>query len=98
MFGNFGSLYRCAAAHNITREMEEEEERKKNTLNEGAGAIAAARVERVVYGCPDPKGGAAGSVLDVFASAAVNHRVAVTPGVLEKETAAQLRAFFAARR
>ena len=42
MFGNFGSLYRCAAAHNITREMEEEEERKKNTLNEGAGAIAAA--------------------------------------------------------
>ncbi len=63
-----------------------------------AGAIVAARIARVVYGCGDPKGGAAGSVIDVFASAAVNHRVAVTAGVLAEETAAQLRAFFARRR
>ncbi len=63
-----------------------------------AGAIVAARIERVVFGCPDPKGGAAGSVIDVFASEAVNHRVEVTGGVLADETAAQLRAFFAARR
>ncbi len=63
-----------------------------------AGAMVAARVERLVFGCRDPKGGAAGSVLDVFASAAVNHRVDVAAGVLEAETAAQLRAFFAARR
>ena len=63
-----------------------------------AGALAAARVERVVYGCPDPKGGVAGSAIDVLGSAAVNHRVAVTAGVLAEETAAQLRAFFAARR
>jgi tRNA(adenine34) deaminase len=63
-----------------------------------AGAIVAARIARVVYGCRDPKGGAAGSVIDVFASGAVNHRVAVTAGVLEAETAAQLRAFFAAKR
>ena len=35
MFGNFGSLYRCAAAHNITREMEEEEERKKKHIERG---------------------------------------------------------------
>ena len=63
-----------------------------------AGALAAARVERVVYGCPDPKGGAAGSAIDVLGSASVNHRVAVTAGVLAEETAAQLRAFFAARR
>ena len=63
-----------------------------------AGAIAAARIERVVFGCADPKGGAAGSVVDIFGSAVVNHRVAVTAGVLADETAAQLRAFFAARR
>jgi tRNA(adenine34) deaminase len=63
-----------------------------------AGAIAAARIERLVFGCSDPKGGAAGSVIDVFASPAVNHRVAVTGGVLADAAAAQLRAFFAARR
>jgi len=63
-----------------------------------AGAIVAARVARVVYGCRDPKGGAAGSVIDVFASAAANHRVEVVAGVLADETAAQLRAFFALRR
>jgi tRNA(adenine34) deaminase len=63
-----------------------------------AGAIVAARIGRVVFGCRDPKGGAAGSVIDVFASEAANHRVAVTAGVLEAETAAQLRAFFARKR
>jgi len=63
-----------------------------------AGAIVAARIERVVFGCRDPKGGAAGSVIDVFASEAVNHRVSVEAGVLESETAEQLRAFFVGRR
>ena len=63
-----------------------------------AGAIAAARVTRVVYGCADPKGGATGSVIDVLASTAVNHRVEVVRGVLADETAAQLRTFFASRR
>jgi tRNA(adenine34) deaminase len=63
-----------------------------------AGALAAARVERLVFGCADPKGGAAGSVLDVLGSPAVNHRVAVTAGVLEAETAQQLRAYFRAKR
>jgi tRNA(adenine34) deaminase len=63
-----------------------------------AGAIVAARLDRVVFGCRDPKGGAAGSVIDVFASEAVNHRIAVTAGVLESETAEQLREFFSARR
>jgi tRNA(adenine34) deaminase len=63
-----------------------------------AGAIVAARIERVVFGCSDPKGGAAGGVVDLFASAAVNHRPEVTAGVLADETAAQLRAFFASRR
>jgi tRNA(adenine34) deaminase len=63
-----------------------------------AGAIAAARIERLVYGCADPKGGAAGSVLDILRSAAVNHRVDVIEGVLAEETAAQLRGFFAEKR
>jgi tRNA(adenine34) deaminase len=63
-----------------------------------AGAIAAARIERLVFGCADPKGGAAGSALDVFTSAAVNHRVEVTSGVLETETAQQLRDYFRAKR
>jgi tRNA(adenine34) deaminase len=63
-----------------------------------AGAIAAARIDRLVYGCRDPKGGAAGSVIDILGSAAVNHRVEVIDGVLADETAAQLRAFFAKRR
>ena len=63
-----------------------------------AGAIVAARIERLVFGCRDPKGGAAGSAVDVFGSAAVNHRVRVEPGLLEAEAAAQLRAFFARRR
>ncbi len=63
-----------------------------------AGAMVAARVARLVFGCGDPKAGAAGSVIDIFASAAVNHRVEVVRGVLEAETAAQLRSYFAAKR
>ncbi len=63
-----------------------------------AGAIVAARVARLVYGCDDPKAGAAGSVIDAFGSAAAQHRVAVERGVEADATAAQLRAFFAARR
>ncbi|GAC1403019.1 MAG: tRNA adenosine(34) deaminase TadA [Candidatus Velthaea sp.] len=63
-----------------------------------AGAIAAARIERLVFGCPDPKGGAVGGVIDVLASPAVNHRVSVTAGVLEDESAAQLRDYFRRKR
>jgi tRNA(adenine34) deaminase len=63
-----------------------------------AGALAAARIERLVFGCRDPKGGAAGSVIDILGSAAVNHRVDVIDGVLAQETAAQLRGFFAGKR
>jgi tRNA(adenine34) deaminase len=63
-----------------------------------AGALAAARIERLVYGCSDPKGGAAGSVIDILGSAAVNHRVEVIGGVLAEETAAQLRGFFLEKR
>ncbi len=63
-----------------------------------AGAIVHARVERLVFAARDPKTGAAGSVCDVFASVAVNHRVEVEGGVLAERSAALLRGFFRARR
>ncbi len=63
-----------------------------------AGAIVHARVKRLVYGAADPKGGAAGSVFDVFASGKVNHRVIVDGGVLAEECGAVLTEFFRARR
>jgi tRNA(adenine34) deaminase len=63
-----------------------------------AGAIVLARIPNVVFGAPDPKAGAAGSVLDVLAEPALNHRPEVSGGVLEAECAALLRGFFAARR
>ena len=63
-----------------------------------AGAIVLARVPRVVYAAPDPKAGAAGSVLDILAEPRLNHRPAVEGGVLANECAGLLRAFFAARR
>ena len=63
-----------------------------------AGAILHARIARLVYGARDPKTGACGSVVDPFAEPRLNHHTAVTGGVLEEETGAVLRAFFAARR
>lgn len=63
-----------------------------------AGAIVLARIPEVVFGAPDPKAGAAGSVLDVLGEPALNHRPAVRGGVLEDECAAVLRDFFASRR
>lgn len=63
-----------------------------------AGAIVLARIPTVVYGAPDPKAGAAGSVLDVLSEPALNHRPEVVSGVREEECAALLREFFAARR
>lgn len=63
-----------------------------------AGAIVQARIARLVYGAADPKGGAAGSVFDVFGSGKVNHEVAVEGGVLAEDCGAVLRAFFRERR
>jgi len=63
-----------------------------------AGAIVLARIAEVVFGAPDPKAGAAGSVLDVLSEPALNHRPSVTGGVMEDECAALLRDFFQSRR
>ncbi|WP_353431781.1 tRNA adenosine(34) deaminase TadA [Polynucleobacter sp. MWH-UH23A] len=63
-----------------------------------AGAMLHARVERVVYGAPDPKTGAAGSVLDVFSSKQINHQTTVEGGVMGEECGQLLRSFFKERR
>ena len=63
-----------------------------------AGAIVLARIPTVVIGASDPKAGAAGSVLDVLAEPALNHRPEVITGVREPECAAILREFFAVKR
>lgn len=63
-----------------------------------AGAIIHARVKRLVYGAPDPKTGAAGSVFDVFSSGKVNHRVIVEGGLLAAECGTLLTGFFRSRR
>ena len=63
-----------------------------------AGAMVHARVERLVYGADDPKSGAAGSVFNLVRAPELNHQVEVTSGVLAEPCAAQLQAFFRARR
>jgi tRNA(adenine34) deaminase len=63
-----------------------------------AGAIMHARIARVVFGAPDPKTGACGSVVDLFAEARLNHHAVVTGGILADACAEQLRSFFQERR
>ena len=63
-----------------------------------AGAIVLARLGRVVYGAPDPKAGACGSVLDVLGERRLNHRAELTAGVLAEECGELLREFFRQRR
>ena len=63
-----------------------------------AGAILHARVQRVVFGARDPKTGAAGSVLDVFAQPQLNHHTQVRGDVLAQESGDLLSSFFQAKR
>jgi tRNA(adenine34) deaminase len=63
-----------------------------------AGAIVLARLPRVVYAASDPKAGAAGSVMNLLDVPELNHRPVVAGGLLAEDSAALLRAFFAARR
>ena len=62
------------------------------------GAAIQARIARLVYGCADPKGGAAGTLFDLASDPRLNHRIAVTAGVAEAECRAVLQDFFRARR
>ncbi len=63
-----------------------------------AGAMMHARLSRVVFGASDPKTGACGSVLNLFAEQKLNHHTEVTGGVLAGECGTMLSAFFAERR
>lgn len=63
-----------------------------------AGLMVNARIDRCVYGAPDPKGGALGTLFDVSHDERLNHEFEVTSGVLVDECAAELRSFFRARR
>ena len=63
-----------------------------------AGAIQHARIARVVYGTSEPKTGACGSVVDLFAEAKLNHHADVEGGLLAEESARLISAFFQRRR
>lgn len=63
-----------------------------------AGAMLHARIKRVVYGAPDPKTGAAGSVVNLFALGSLNHQTRVESGVLSVECGEVLKSFFKRKR
>ncbi len=62
------------------------------------GAILLARIDRLVFGCYDPKGGAAGSLYDLSADSRLNHKVKLVPRVRETECSTMLSDFFTALR
>jgi tRNA(adenine34) deaminase len=63
-----------------------------------AGALVNARIERLVYGCGNPKAGAVATLYEIPTDARLNHRMQVERGVLADDCAALLKSFFAARR
>ena len=63
-----------------------------------AGALVWARVDRLVFGAPDPKAGFAGSLGDLVRDPRLNHRLEVTSGVLEEECGELVREFFRSMR
>jgi tRNA(adenine34) deaminase len=63
-----------------------------------AGALVLARLDRLVFGCKDPKTGACGSLYNIVADERLNHRLKVTSGVLAEECSSQLQKFFQKKR
>jgi len=63
-----------------------------------AGAIVHARLRRVIFGCGDPKGGAAGGLLNILQMPQLNHRSEITSGVLADQCGSLLKDFFTLRR
>ncbi len=63
-----------------------------------AGALVLSRMDRLCYGCSDPKSGACGTLYNIVGDERLNHRLEVTAGVLEKECREQLQNFFERRR
>ena len=63
-----------------------------------AGAIVHVRIRRVIFGCPDERAGAAGTVINLLQMPRFNHQCAITSGVLQSECAAILQDFFRQQR
>jgi len=63
-----------------------------------AGALVNARVDRLVFGCSDPKAGACGTLFDIVSDPRLNHRLEVTAGVRAEECRSILQSFFQQRR
>ncbi len=63
-----------------------------------AGALVLSRMDRLCYGCSDPKSGACGSLYNIVQDQRLNHRVEVISGVMEEQCRQQLQKFFAKRR
>jgi tRNA(adenine34) deaminase len=63
-----------------------------------AGALVHTRIRRVIFGCPDPSAGAAGSLMNLLQISAFNHQCEIISGVLQNECAAILQDFFRKRR
>jgi tRNA(adenine34) deaminase len=63
-----------------------------------AGALVHVRMRRVIFGCPDPRAGAAGGTINLLQMPGLNHRCEITGGILAEECAAMLQGFFQARR
>ncbi|GAF82393.1 unnamed protein product [marine sediment metagenome] len=63
-----------------------------------AGALVLGRLDRLVYGCDDPKSGAVKSLYNIVTDERLNHRLEVTSGVLADDCSRQLQGFFARRR
>ncbi|MFC1677705.1 tRNA adenosine(34) deaminase TadA [Planctomycetota bacterium] len=63
-----------------------------------AGALVLARLDRLVYGCDDPKTGAVKSLYNIVQDERLNHRLEVTAGILEDDCKRQLQSFFQSRR
>jgi tRNA(adenine34) deaminase len=63
-----------------------------------AGALVHVRMRRVVFGCADPRGGAAGGTINLLQLPGLNHRCEIVAGILDQECAALLQGFFQDRR
>lgn len=63
-----------------------------------AGAMVLGRIKRLVYGAPDTKTGACGSVMNIAGSAKLNHKIKTDKGILEKESSLLLKEFFKNKR
>jgi tRNA(adenine34) deaminase len=63
-----------------------------------AGALVHVRIQRVIFGCADPRAGAAGSIINLLQLPSLNHRCEITSGVLENECSLILQDFFREKR